>query len=251
MHDQYKDLGYLMSDRQIVPDELCDLMLEGVEELLQGKFDTGYKPIEYSWKSGEGLDKLCEMNGPHICSSKIREIINCQEMIDFISMATGVVSMKLVTSQLFYKPAGGNIRQENNFINFHQDGTYAKDNLDKANIFSCWVPLCDMSPENGTMRYIARSHRVGPGKDDIAYTEIGQHNELFEGLDCFEEYVSIPRGYLSVHHGDLYHGSGGNLSDKPRVAVVLHIIESDYIISDSDTIFTPIHNNEMYCPVLR
>jgi ectoine hydroxylase-related dioxygenase (phytanoyl-CoA dioxygenase family) len=35
--------------------------------------------------------------------------------------------------------------------------------------------------------------------------------------------ITIPRGHLNFHHCRTYHGSGANVSDRPRRAISLHL----------------------------
>ena len=45
----------------------------------------------------------------------------------------------------------------------------------------------------------------------------------FNGAEVRKVPVVIPRGHVSFHHCRTYHGSGANLSDRPRRAISLHL----------------------------
>jgi len=245
---QYKDLGYVISDHQIIPDDLLDLALQGVDDLLKNNYDTGISPHSFNWTPGQAHDGLYELNGAHIASSKIRQLIHCQPMIDFMVEVTGAATIQLAGMQLFYKSPRGKYLQIKNYIPYHQDGIYLDKQLSRSEVFSSWVPLCDMSEENGAMQYIARSHLLGPGLNNIGFSKFDLNDEMFKKAQCYAEFVSIPRGYLSIHHGDLFHGSGANQTDSPRIALVLHCLKDDYVVNKEVNLLKL--DDPYYCPRL-
>ncbi len=78
----------------------------------------------------------------------------------------------------------------------------------------------------------------------------------------------IPKGHMSFHHCRTYHGSGANLSDRPRRAVSLHmqdganpyrpyrrpngepvVYNHDVLVRSTDD-GRPDYADPAYCPVL-
>ncbi|MEO6699938.1 MAG: phytanoyl-CoA dioxygenase family protein, partial [Jatrophihabitantaceae bacterium] len=48
-------------------------------------------------------------------------------------------------------------------------------------------------------------------------------NAAYNGVEVNCIPIDIPKGHLSFHHCRTYHGSGPNLSDRPRRAISLHL----------------------------
>lgn len=241
MNESYKELGFKYSDRKILDDEIIEIVQDGVNDILAGTYNTGMQPKKISWTIGQPAERLCELDGAHLCHTAIRDLLSYKPMIDFMVEVTGAKSIKLMASQLFYKPPHGLFEDRKNFIPYHQDGLYLGDHFKEASLFSCWVPLCDMSEQNGSMTYIARSQNLGPKINNVGYMKINLDEARFKQFNCYPELVAIPKGFLSIHHGDLLHGSGANYSNKPRAAIVLHCLMDNFEpnLTDSASLQNP------------
>ncbi|AYJ84909.1 phytanoyl-CoA dioxygenase family protein (plasmid) [Sphingomonas paeninsulae] len=102
---------------------------------------------------------------------------------------------------------------------WHQDLTYLP--VDRRGLLVVWTPLYDVPEEAGCMRYIPRSHRLGPlGKLPMAQDY--QLTDLLRPTD-FEiigNPVGVPlkAGECAIHDGLTLHGAFPNVSDEPRIA---------------------------------
>jgi len=101
---------------------------------------------------------------------------------------------------------------------WHQDSTYVP--ADRRGQLTIWTALYDVPEECGCMRFIPRSHRLGPlGK--IPMTQDYDLKDLLRptDLEVIGEPVTIPvkAGEATVHDGFVIHGARPNLSDRPRV----------------------------------
>jgi non-heme Fe2+,alpha-ketoglutarate-dependent halogenase len=98
------------------------------------------------------------------------------------------------------------------FIAWHQDGAYA-DFLGDAPAVSAWIALSDSTLQSGCMRVVPGSH-----KTKLAHLEKGDpRNLLSHGQEIAatvdEETavdVELRAGEMSIHHGDIIHGSNPN-----------------------------------------
>ena len=114
---------------------------------------------------------------------------------------------------------------------WHQDYPYWC--VDGWNVISIWVPFDPAGPENGVVRYVKGSHRLGkfwrpqtfgtylagnnaPKREDampgmVDVPDIDGHPEEFELLTW-----SLEPGDVLVHHARTLHGAGGNPSSTVR-----------------------------------
>lgn len=99
---------------------------------------------------------------------------------------------------------------------WHQD--YAAAASDRSGGMVFWMPLTDMTPDQGTLAFVNGSHRFGVmghyatyGKGNLldAYPELLDECTLTEPL-------SYSAGDVTVHSNLCVHAAGLNLTDRPR-----------------------------------
>jgi ectoine hydroxylase-related dioxygenase (phytanoyl-CoA dioxygenase family) len=115
-------------------------------------------------------------------------------------------------------------------LTMHQDLTYW--GLDGAeHLVTAWLALTDATVANGAMRFVRGSHRSG----QVAHRDtFGADNLLSRGQEIAVEYdradevpVELDAGQMSLHHGLMYHGSGPNITDGRRVALVFRYVSPE------------------------
>jgi ectoine hydroxylase-related dioxygenase (phytanoyl-CoA dioxygenase family) len=77
---------------------------------------------------------------------------------------------------------------------------------------SMWA-LCDFTAANGATRLIPGSHRWPEDRRPAA-----DHNEVV--------HVEMPAGSVLIYLGGLWHGGGGNTTDRPRPGLLLEYVAS-------------------------
>lgn len=116
----------------------------------------------------------------------------------------------LMTVELFGKPA-----RVGSEVPYHQDNAYF--NLVPDDAFTCWLALADANEENGCVRYIEGSHKLG----NLPHRASGVKGNSM-GLDelptgAGDEVCGIvPRGAALIHHCNTIHRSEPNRSDQDR-----------------------------------
>lgn len=127
----------------------------------------------------------------------------------------GVPALRLWFDQAMVKPPGGRATP------MHQDNTYAPVDLEPGGLVTIWAPLTTVDDAMGCLRYVPGSHRdrrLPPiplrGFDDV--------RNLLDDPASPERAVpaEIPEGGVVVHHGDVLHGAGDNVSSVRRAAVL-------------------------------
>ncbi|WP_425400222.1 phytanoyl-CoA dioxygenase family protein [Aeoliella sp.] len=133
--------------------------------------------------------------------------------------------------QLFCKPA-----HHGGVVAWHQDYSYWTRTQPMQHL-TCWIPLDDCDEENGSIQYVAQSHRW----DLIAKPELaGEMDGIRENLTAEQReamdhphQVIARRGHAAFHHPLTVHGSQANASDRPRRVAVLNFI-ADGVTSATD-----------------
>jgi ectoine hydroxylase-related dioxygenase (phytanoyl-CoA dioxygenase family) len=127
-----------------------------------------------------------------------------------------------------------------NGTEFHQDNSIRP--ADRPGVFNMWMALDEVTPGMGGMRFLDGVHREGPlglehfppppdlaGDDLREFTNRGMLNYYSRLTDLYEwtpEFHYLP-GDATVHHGDMVHGGGPNISDRPRWAYIVEYMPAD------------------------
>jgi len=112
---------------------------------------------------------------------------------------------------LVYKPKG-----KNNEVPWHQD---FMNRTDEPTKYVIWVALDDVSIENGALKFIPGSHKLGFQKWFRVKNETHHTRLKLEGVDVDKfEYGIMKAGDILVFHHLVIHGSDLVNSDEPRRA---------------------------------
>lgn len=116
----------------------------------------------------------------------------------------------LVNVELFGKPA-----RVGSEVPYHQDNAYF--NLTPSDALTCWLALADATKDNGCVRYLEGSHRLGnlPHHASGVKGNSMQLTEVPEGAGP-EVCGTVRRGGVLIHHCNTIHRSEPNHSDHDR-----------------------------------
>lgn len=108
---------------------------------------------------------------------------------------------------------------------WHQDGSYWP--LEPMKVVTLWLALTDVTPENGCMRVIPRTHtmelsEVVERTDHENVLGSGMDDSVVEGYDSVD--IVLRPGDVEIHHPNIIHGSLGNESDHWRMGLTLRYI---------------------------
>jgi hypothetical protein len=113
-------------------------------------------------------------------------------------------------------------------VAWHQDASYWP--LTPSKAVTCWLAIDDADAENGCMRVIPGTHRIG----HLTYTmtEEGSGNVLDQSVPDVEKFgepvnVELKAGEMSMHTDLLLHGSEPNNSTRRRCGLTLRYAAAD------------------------
>lgn len=129
--------------------------------------------------------------------------------------ALGVPALRLWFDQAMIKASGGGPTP------FHQDNTYMPLDLGRGGVITIWSPLAAVTADMGCLRYVPGSHRW-PRLPPVPLTGLDDIRPLLKDPACLDRVTpaEVPEGGVVMHHGDVIHGAGPNLTDRPRPAVL-------------------------------
>ncbi|MFL6118035.1 phytanoyl-CoA dioxygenase family protein [Actinophytocola sp.] len=185
--------------------------------------------------------------------------------------------IRVFQSTLIYKPPIA--AEKSNIVPWHFDKHYWASSSSE-NMLTAFIPFHDCDEEMGTITMVDGSHRwreIGTDdsttrhfaeRDRSQLEEMLSENAAYNGVEVHKVPMVIPKGHMSFHHCKTYHGSGANVSARPRRAVSLHLQDGanefrNYPLSDGSSAFynhdslvrktpdgRPDYADPDYCPVL-
>jgi ectoine hydroxylase-related dioxygenase (phytanoyl-CoA dioxygenase family) len=215
--------GYWISPK-ILDDETIERLRDAHERIWRKEVDgdgVAWMPSPPP-KDPRSIRKLD--NGWWI-NDEVKEIVTDRNLGEMAAGLLAVDGIRLWHDQVIYKP-GTNGEQTNlGNVGWHQDYGYWRCS-DNPNMVTVWIALQDTDLSNGCMMTILGSHKWGAVEDSDTFFEqdMGLLKERFARKDWVEEPCILKAGQASFHHALTFHGSGANLSDKPRLAVVAHLM---------------------------
>lgn len=143
------------------------------------------------------------------------------EFLDIVAQLIGP-DIVLWASTVFCKPAARGLE-----VPWHQDGQYWP--IRPRATVTMWIALDDSTPENGCMRVIPGSHRMGEFSHEVSDREDLVLNNVLNDpridLDAARD-VCLEAGQLSLHDIGLVHGSQPNRSAKRRAGLAIRYMPS-------------------------
>ncbi|MFM7424333.1 MAG: phytanoyl-CoA dioxygenase family protein [Elainella sp.] len=204
---QFQTDGFLILDR-LVPLDFTQQLIQRIDGLFQGQFETGIYPDEWYWRQGLSLPDVTR----EICNAwksdlTIASLVLSAEIGRLTATLAGWSGARIGQDSMWMKPPGAKA------IAMHQDGAYI-DYLDPPAMITCWIALNDASAADGTLVYARGSHQWdlvdvagefhAPTKDyRWAMLQAAEQAGVAEPELVV---VEIPAGGCAFHHGRTWHG---------------------------------------------
>jgi|SRR5882724_6702757 len=154
---------------------------------------------------------LTRMDGVHLFFRWAWELSTHPRLLDCLERLLGP-NILLKSTRLFYKPG-----KSDSFVGWHQDGV--TEGLEDACVPGVWLGLTKSTVENGCLRVIPKSHRLGlvphlkrPHEDNLTTDGLTAQ----AATDSPRDLVMRP-GEMSLHHPLVLHASNPNRSTEPRI----------------------------------
>lgn len=223
----YHRHGWWVCDDLFSEDEISELM-EAAERYWAGErdnaLDLGHLGDHLDWRPGQD-DQLRLNDYAAQQLDAIGRVVLAPKVGRIASSLAGSPEIRLFNSELIYKPPGPT-------VGWHVDKAYWPTCTSK-NMLTAWIPLHDCPVDMGPLSVIDGSHlwreteqirRLRQGKTFLASDREQMMAELRQyAPKCRERQLALRLGQVSFHHCLTFHGSSGNLTDRPRLAVVLHL----------------------------
>ncbi len=190
---EYDELGFLHSIPILSPDEV---------ERFRAK-------IEETCHALGG--RVTRLDAPHLYFRWAWKLATHPRVLDCMEQLIGP-NILLKSTRVFYK-----FGNSDSFVGWHQDGI--TEALKDAYVPAIWLGLTPATAENGCLRVVPRSHRLGlvphadrPNPDNLTTQGATAQVEIDAPQD-----VVMQAGEMSLHHPLMLHASNPNRSSESRI----------------------------------
>lgn len=224
---RYLSDGFLVVPDVLSADELATLHDE-VRKLCRGAYPSKVlPPVGPEVTDDEAMADIYCIFDAHRISPVIAAYLQHERVAAVLSRLVGAHlphwdgAVKAMQSQVFVKPPGFQ------GMAWHQDEAYIP-TRDRS-LCAVWIALDDATEDNGTMRVIPGSHRMGylwPQRDHGRLDEFDYAPEAYGFDEGAEQRVDVPAGAALFIHGYLLHRSTRNRSARTRRVLSFHTMNA-------------------------
>ncbi|MCG8493629.1 MAG: phytanoyl-CoA dioxygenase family protein [Sneathiellales bacterium] len=230
---KFEEAGFLVIENLLELEAVSELR-GAFPRVFAGQFETGVYPDEWYWREGMSLpDVTRHMANAWKSDLGIARLVLNERIARIACALTGWNGVRLGQDTLWWKTPGTKA------VALHQDTSFM-DFMIPAQTLTCWVALDDTSRDAGTLEYIPGSHKwpLVPIPEEFHkpedYRATMRHMAETLGEEITEiYYAEIPAGSCIFHAGEIWHGSGPNVSRKKmRRSIGIHLLPEEARFSE-------------------
>lgn len=216
-HDTYENDGFYLAKGLFSSEEVARLRDHAMALHATGDY---VEPGAFDPLSDDPLKRFPRLMQPHRGDETCRNYLLEPRIGETMREILGEEPVGVQT-MIYYKPAGSRGQA------LHQDQRYL--HVQPGTCVAAWLALDRCDEENGCLRVVPGSHRVGvlcPVKSDGSRSFTSETVEVPEGMSVVD--VVMEPGDVLFFHGNLVHGSEPNRSaDRFRRIIVGHYATAD------------------------
>ena len=151
----------------------------------------------------------------HLLSPKLDRVVHNSKILDAVESIVGSNFLVAGTTLFIKEP------ETESFASWHQDAKYQ--GFNPFNFVTAWLAVTEAKKENGCMWMWKGSHReMRDHKDQFEEHNILTRGQTVENVPKNQTIpVELKPGQLSLHHPQVVHASGKNISSKRRIGFVI------------------------------
>ena len=224
--NQFHTDGFIVVE-DLIDRATIDRVVNRVDPLFTGEFETGTYPDEWYWNPRLGLPGASGQMSNVWKSDRTLASVVLSPKIGEICAALGNWSgSRLLSDSMWRKPYGASE------TTLHQDSMYSFYHTPQE-LVVCWIALSNAVLGASAIEYVRGSHRWALSQTVSEFHATGKsyRSEMEQaaqrvGVDSPEVVqLALKPGSCAFHHGNMWHGSGKNLMPDltRRSLVVVHI----------------------------
>ncbi len=229
----YAEHGWYLSGKLFSDDEI-DALVAASDAYYDGYRDRllPSRPAKLAYWQPEHGDVQRHNDYVHYESDSIAKILRKPLLGAVAARLAQASEIRVFQATMIYKPPVA--AEPTNVVPWHFDKHYWA-SCTSDQMLTAFLPFHDCTPEMGTITMIDGSHLWREvGSDDSTVRHFAERdkaqldamlaeNAAYNGAEVVRVPITIPKGHVNFHHCRTYHGSGPNLSGRPRRAISLHL----------------------------
>lgn len=155
-----------------------------------------------------------------ILSASIRSVFYSKKFINIFSQILGVEESKVFLNGVMLRLDVPH--DSRNTLNWHQDSAYYMQTFPGFNAYVCWLPLISVNENNGSIKYVKKSHKQGFNIKKLKINHditVSTQQDLFVSKDIKTNTFVAEFGDFGLFHMNIFHRSGVNSSKKVRLSL--------------------------------
>jgi ectoine hydroxylase-related dioxygenase (phytanoyl-CoA dioxygenase family) len=214
----YHDKGLIIPGEFRLPDETVNRLRDAVDRVVALNPDT---PSDHLINVHMDRAPPFDLRG----DSVFAELVANPDILNMVEQLIGP-DIILWSTHLFCKPAATGRE-----VPWHQDGYYWP--IRPLATCTAWVAIDDTGLDNGALRYIPGSHKMGTFEHR---TDMDPRLSLHQVVDDpkfdprAEKYVEMRAGQLSLHDVHILHGSAANTSGRRRAGLAIRYMPATSVL---------------------
>jgi phytanoyl-CoA hydroxylase len=225
---QFRSQGFLILDK-FLPLDIVERIDDRLDPLFATRFETGVYPDE--WHGRPGLSQpnaTRQMVGMWRCDRAVASLSLSAEVARLNVTLAGWTGGRLAMDSCWIKPPDAPE------VAFHRNNTLVSC-LKPASIVTCWMALSETTAEMGTLELVPGSHRWDCG-DRFRFPHAPEEDYRQPLWQAAAEAgasrpeilkIELPIGGCVFLDGNLWHGSGRNLSQKTRRSFAISTLPAE------------------------
>ena len=217
---QYREEGYLVFEGLIQGERLACYKRVFDELVAQGRELTEQIPhwsFEKDERGEPRVGLLHKVQGVCVVDDRVLELAREPAILDRVEVLIGR-NLDVFGTKFFPKlPDGGTS------TDWHQDNYYFGTDTDR--IVSCGIYLEDSDVENGCLRVVPGSHRMGEIVEHRS--EVNRHGSWTKVDEAEAVDLVVPAGTVVLFSANLLHGAYDNHSDRTRYSTAWHYMPEE------------------------
>ena len=224
--DRFHEDGFLIV-QNLLSEPLVNRLVDRIDPLFSGEFETGQYPDEWYWNPNLGLPNASgQMSNVWKSDRAFASVCLSAKVGEISAELGGWNGSRLMSDSLWRKPYGSSE------TTLHQDSMYSFFHTPQE-IVVCWMALTKASIGGSTIEYVKASHRwqLSDTVSEFHATHKSYRWEMEQaakrvGIEHPEVLqLELNPGDCVFHHGQMWHGSGKNLTPDfiRRSLVIVHM----------------------------
>ncbi|GAA3056295.1 phytanoyl-CoA dioxygenase family protein [Actinokineospora globicatena] len=241
----YAEHGWYLS-KKLFTDEEIDTLVSASEAYYAGHRDRTLPshPARLAYWTPEKGDVQRHNDYVHYEDDTLGAILRKPLLGAVAARLAEAEEIRVFQSTLIYKQPKPD--EVTNIVPWHFDKHYWSTSTSEK-MLTAFIPFHDCPEEMGTITMVDGSHlwkEIGDNdttnrhfaeRDRSELDQMLEDNAAFNNVEVRKVPMEIPKGHVSFHHCKTYHGSGANVSDRPRRAISLHLQDGDNAYRDFRT----------------